>query len=315
MTRKLALLSFAVLLATSGVIGRQGGDASYAPHRINRVIELLDQEQPVYYDQVNGGGYDEGKALAHTWADYITYNLEHSPFDMNALRAFMQGLVDGGPTRSGHRTPTVVAVLPVVGINETVVWANTWMVEQVLGAGVHGVLLAHARSPDAVRVLVQASRYPHGPEAEGIGEGLRGSGGQGFAARIWGVSNEEYQRLADPWPLNPEGELLIGLKIEDRHALENVEASTSVPGVGFAEWGPGDMSMSYNVSRSDSPQVLVDARARVLAATKRVGIAFLNQVNVNNVEAMIDEGVSIGAGAGAEASDKGRRYTRRRMPW
>ena len=317
MTRTLAMLSFAVLLATAVVTGGQTGDASYTPTRINRVIELLDQGQPVYYDQVNGGGYDEGKALAHTWSDYITYNLEHSPFDMVALRAFMQGLVDGGPTKSGHRTPTVVAVLPVVGINETAIWANTWMVEQVLGAGVHGVLLAHARSPEAVRVLVQASRYPHGPEAEGIGEGLRGSGGQGYAARIWGVSNAEYQRMADPWPLNPDGELLIGLKIEDRHALENVEASTSVPGVGFAEWGPGDMSMSYNVTRTpgNNPQVLVDARARVLAATKKAGIAFLNQVNADNVEAMIDEGVRIGAGAGAEGSDKGRRYTERRMPW
>ena len=35
-------------------------------------------------------------------------------------------------------------------------WSNYWMVEQVLGSGVHGVLLAHARSPEVVKVLVQA---------------------------------------------------------------------------------------------------------------------------------------------------------------
>ena len=166
-------------------------------------------------------------------------------------------------------------------------------------------------------MLVQAARYPHAPPAEDIGEGLRGSGGQGFAARIWGVSSAEYQRLADPWPLNPEGELLIGLKIEDRDALEHAEASAAVPGIGFAEWGPGDMSLSYNVSRAATamPQVLVDARASVLAATKKAGIAFLNQVNETNVEEMIDEGVRIGAGAGPEVADQGRRYTQRRMPW
>ena len=315
MTRQLTVIVCTVAVGVATLTARQQGDPSYTPQRINRAIELLDQGQPIYYAQVNGGGYDEGKELAGTWADYITYNLEHSPFNMTDLRAFMQGLVDGGPTRSGHRTPTVVAVLPVGGINEEAMWGSYWMVEQVLGAGVHGVLLVHARSPAAIRVMVQAARYPHAPPAAGINEGLRGSGGQGFAARIWGVSNAEYQRLADPWPLNPDGELLLGLKIEDRHALENADASAAVPGVGFAEWGPGDMSMSFGVSRAESPPVLDNARARVLAATKRAGIAFLNQMNANNIEQMIDEGVRIGAGAGAEVADQGRRYTNRRMPW
>ena len=288
---------------------------SYQPTRISKAVELLERDQPIYYTQVDGGGYDQGKELAQTWADYVTYNMEHSPFNVDDLRAFMRGLVDGGPTRSGHRTPTVVAVLPLGGINETVMWSNYWMVEQVLGSGVHGVLLAHARSPEVVEILVQAARYPHAPRADGIAEGLRGNGGQGFAAQIWGVSQAEYQRLADPWPLNPDGELLIGLKIEDRHALLNAEASTAVPGVGFAEWGPGDMSMSFNVQGSDVPQVLVDARARVLAATKAAGIPFLNQVTEENVEAMIDEGVRIGANPGAATADIGRRYTNRQMPW
>ena len=306
----------AAAAAQSGTAtGAHGGDAAFVPTRINKTIELLERDQPAYYTQVDSGGYEEGKALAQTWADYITYNMEHSPFDMVALRAFMQGLVDGGPTRSGHRTPTVVAVLPFGGINEQVMWANYWMVEQVLGAGVHGVLLAHARSPEVVRVLVQAARYPHVPEAAGVGEGLRGSGGQGFAARIWGLTNAEYQRRADAWPLNPEGELLIGLKIEDRHALRNAEASTAVPGVGFAEWGPGDMGLSFNVSGTDAPQVLADARAQVFAATKQAGIPFLNRVRADDIERMIDEGVRIGSNPGAEVADSGRRYTQRRMPW
>ncbi len=317
MARRFAFLALTVTIPF-GAAATDAGPASaqsYEPTRVSKAVELLEQDQPIYYTQVNGGGYDEGKRLAQTWADYITYNMEHSAFNMADLRAFMQGLVDGGPTKSGHRTPTVIAVLPLGGINETVMWANYWMVEQVLGSGVHGVLLAHARSPEVVRILVQAARYPHAPQAEGIDEGLRGSGGQGFAARIWGVSQQEYQRLADPWPLNPDGELLIGLKIEDRHALENAEASTAVPGVGFAEWGPGDMRMSFDAGGADMPQVLIDARARVLAATQRADIPFLNQVNAQNIEAMIEEGVRIGANPGAEVADQGRRYTNRRMPW
>jgi hypothetical protein len=52
----------------------------------------------------------------------------------------------------------------------------------------------------------------------------------------------------------------------------------------------------------------------VLSATKAAKIAFLNSVSVDDVEAMIDEGVRIGS-AGEEAAEKGRRYTGRKMPW
>ena len=160
MTRQLTLVGCAVLVGVSALAARQQGDPSYTPQRVNRAIELLEQGQPIYYAQVNDGGYDEGKALAQTWADYITYNLEHSPFNMTDLRAFMRGLVDGGPTKSGHRTPTVIVVLPIGGINATVMWSNYWMVEQVLGSGAHGVLLAHARTPEVARILVQSFALP-----------------------------------------------------------------------------------------------------------------------------------------------------------
>ncbi|GIS98260.1 MAG: hypothetical protein CM1200mP25_4970 [Acidobacteriota bacterium] len=66
------------------------------------------------------------------------------------------------------------------------------MMEQVLAAGAHGILLVHMREEGAARAFVQASRYPHAPKADGIGEGLRGSGGQGLAAEMWGISASEY---------------------------------------------------------------------------------------------------------------------------
>ena len=316
--RRAALL---VLLVFGGLVGLSGSPSAQAPapKRINKAIELLEQGQPIYCTQVNGGGYDEGRALAQTWADYITYNFEHSAFDVAALNEFMRGLVDGGPTKSGHRTPTVICVLPVRGLDGPTMRANAWMVEQVLSAGAHGVLLVHARSPEAVRVFVQAARFPMHTQAVGSGldEGLRGSGAQGNPARIWGISSAEYLRVADPWPLNPDGEILLGVKIEDRHALEHAEATAKVPGLGFGEWGPGDMSMSFGLSRNADgtwPKTLADARARVLAATKAAGIAFLNAVTPDNVEAMIDEGVMMGS-ANEAAAERGRRYTNRTMPW
>lgn len=287
-------------------------------NKINRAIELLEQGQPVYYT-TSRGGYEEGRELARTWADYVNYELEHGAFDMTRLREFMRGLVDGGPTASGHRTPAVVVSLPVLGLDEASMRANSWVVQQVLASGVHGVLLCHARSPEAVRVFVAASRYPFHDQkvGEGLEEGLRGSGSQSYAASVWGIPEKEYLRVADPWPLNPEGELLLGIKIEDRHALENAEATTRVPGIAFAEWGPGDMGFSFGFLERPPgpyPEVMQRARARVLSATKAAGIFFLNSVTEDDVEAMIDEGVMIGA-ASREAAEKGRKHSGRRMPW
>ena len=318
-TRLATLLFLLLINGHAGLSRAQSTSALSVPKRINKAIELLERGQPIYYTQVNGGGYEAGKAMAQTWADYITYNFEHSAFNVSELHEFMRGLVDGGLTKSGHRTPAVICVLPVAGHDGAMVRANAWMVEQVLSAGVHGILLAHARSPEAARALVRAARFPMHTQAVGSGleEGLRGSGAAGNPARVWGVSPAEYRRFADPWPLNPDGELLLGVKIEDRHALEYAEATTKVPGLGFAEWGPGDMSMSFGVSRNADgtwPPVLADARARVFSATQAAGIAFLNVVRPDDVEAMIDEGVMIGA-ANQQTAELGRQYTSRAMPW
>ncbi len=52
--------------------------------------------------------YAQGRVDAQTWADYINVGMEHGAFDVAGLAAYMRGLVDGGPTRSGHRTPAVI---------------------------------------------------------------------------------------------------------------------------------------------------------------------------------------------------------------
>jgi 4-hydroxy-2-oxoheptanedioate aldolase len=305
--RSLWLLILVAAAVNVGVLAQ--GTTPAKPSRINRAIQMLEQGQPVYYTQTNGG-YDEGKKLAQTPSDYITYEMEHGAFDIPALRSFMRGLVDGGPTPTGHRTPTVIVTLPVLGLDEASMRANYWVVHQVLAAGVHGILLCHTRVPEAARLLVEAARYPFAPKVAGLAQGLRGSGSQGFAAQIWGVPANEYLRKADPWPLNKEGELLLGVKIEDSYALANAEKTTKVPGIAFAEWGPGDMGF-WLLGPPQPDQVnhpdMRAARARVLKATKDAKIFFLNSCNDKNVVEMIKEGVMICTGG----YEVGRKFSNR----
>ena len=293
--------------------------SAQAPRRVNKCIELLERGQPIYYDAVYGG-YDKGRAAAQTWSDYIVYNMEHQPVDFTLLRQFMEGLVEGGPTPSGHRTPAVIVVLPLLGLDEETVKVGGWMVQQTLAQGVHGVHLARARDPEAVKRFVQASRYPHHKQAvDVVGEGLRGWGSHKFAASVWGLEEKEYLRKADVWPLNSLGEIMLGVKIEDQQALANAEITLAVPGLAFAEHGPRDLGLSFGYldGRADPPVPdEVDAAGRrVLAACQANGLFFLDNVLPDNVADRLDGGVMIGAGRRQDSAAAGRKHTKRKMPW
>jgi 4-hydroxy-2-oxoheptanedioate aldolase len=293
--------------------------------RINRCIELLEQGENLYYTGVGELSYENGKKQVKTWADFLMADFEHSPFDMVGLRAFMQGMVDGGPTNSGHRTPAVIASLPSNARTVHEVRANSWQVRQVLSAGCHGILHTHARQADAVRAFVEECRYPFQTAGldRGLVQGQRGAGGQGYAAGIWGVTGPEYTKLADPWPLNPEGELMLGLKIEDREGAANAAFIAKVPGLSFAEWGPGDMGMSFGFADSHDPpypEEMERARQMVKGACDESGVLFLSSWNDKSLDIegrvrfLMDWGVRILSGATEEHARIGREITGRQMP-
>jgi 4-hydroxy-2-oxoheptanedioate aldolase len=192
------------------------------------------------------------------------------------------------------------------------------MFSQVLATGVHGVMLTHAGTPGAIRAFIEAVRLPIHKQGldKGINEGRRGVHGASTAAQIWGITPDQYLDKADVWPLNPAGELLLGVKLEDKYALANSEENLKVPGIGFAEWGPGDMALSLGVRGpgADRDPRMVAARARVFAACKANRIFFLNTMNPDDVIDMIKEGVMVGS-ANEQAAEIGRKFTNRKMPW
>jgi 4-hydroxy-2-oxoheptanedioate aldolase len=122
---------------------------------------------------------------------------------------------------------------------------------------------------------------------------------------------------ADPWPLNPQGELLLGVKIESPTGVSNVEQILSVPGLGFAEMGPGDLGLALGykqVPRDPYPPEMQEARQRVFHACQARGIAFLESCTPENVVKKIDEGVRVVAGHREETAKIGRAHTKRALP-
>ena len=200
------------------------------------------------------------------------------------------------------------------------------MFKQVLARGVTGINLCHAETPAAIKAFVEACRYPFhtigvgDPPGMGLAEGRRGHGnaGEEDAAAIWGLSVEEYLQRADVWPLNPHGELMLGVKIENRRALRNAERSARVPGIGFAEWGSRDMAWSHGYAGYVDPPYPDDleaVRVRVFTACTQAGLFFHNAVSRDDVVSRLQQGVMIGNPRGDEEVAKiGRAYTKRTMP-
>ena len=317
------------------------------PGQINRTIALLQDNQAIYYDGPHSGHvltYEQGRIDANTWADYMNVGMEHGSFDMAGLAEYLRGMVDAGPTRSGHRTPAVIVEAPVNGTDAANVRFNAWQFRQILGRGAHGILLCQAETVDAVRAFVEACRYPHhlngvdpslptpeqrmqgatrpidaGRTADGrpwLGIGTRGRGSEATAAPVWGVSQSDYMNLCEPWPLNPNGELLLGVKLESPEGIANADAICAVPGLGFAEMGPGDLSLSLGqttIMRDPYPPIMRAARDKVLAACLRNGIAFLEGCNKANIVARLDEGVRVISGHDPDVAKIGRAHQGRRM--
>jgi 2-keto-3-deoxy-L-rhamnonate aldolase RhmA len=311
-------------------------------NRINRAIELLAQDQAIYYVGAHTGHVltrAQGRADAGTWADYINVGMEHGAFDMAGLAEYMAGLVEGGPTRSGHRAPAVIVEAPVNGTDEANVRHNAWQFRQILGRGVHGVLLCQAETPDAVRAFVESCRYPHHaegvdpslpgpldrlhgsaaerPSAGKLGIGTRGRGSEATAAAIWGISEAEYRERCEPWPLNPAGGLLLGVKLESPEGVARCDEILAVPGIGFAEMGPGDLSLALGyleMPRDNYPPEMREARERVFRACRANGVAFLEIGTPANIAAKLDEGVRVIAGHSEEAARLGRAHQHRTMP-
>jgi 4-hydroxy-2-oxoheptanedioate aldolase len=310
-------------------------DWNYKPRRINKAIELWEDGQPIYY---NGSGlgpgvdpYAQGVKMARTWYDAINVEMEHGALDFSQLREFMRGLVDGGPTRSGHRTPAVFVETCIIGLDEPYMRANTWVIEQLLDCGIHGIHMCHARDTKAVQVAMQMGcRYPF--KRPGVPDlpmrGLRGSSA-GYAAQIWGVNTFKYNHVADLWPLNPKGELIFGVKIEDTYCDEQAAGTIALPGMSMAEWGPGDHSywlyglevMPEDGSRPpnimDMPE-MVKVRQNVLNLCKKNNVRFLNAANTDsNSSDFIIKQIKDGAmvlECGEDSAIMGREYTKRKMP-
>jgi 4-hydroxy-2-oxoheptanedioate aldolase len=260
--------AFLALLFTPAGIA----SAQEAPLHLNPAIEKLAHGQPIIGTQTDDMSLQNCHSLARLNFDYSYVDMEHGPLNLDGLAYCVAAMVDKAAVlKKGNAQPNVAlfARFPPYGRD---LESNDWIVKQALDMGLMGVIFNGVDNKEQMTRLIRYMRYPQQKTSKyQQPPGLRGYA-PGNAIFAWGVSAAEYERHADVWPLNPEGDLLAIPMIETLEGLKNVDEIAAVPGVGAIFLGAGGDLHQYLGVPQDSPEV-EQARQTILAACKAHNVA------------------------------------------
>jgi len=261
-----------------------------AEQRLNAVIRALESGSGVAFTSFILAEVENALAHAQSDNDGVVFELEHNPWDIQALRVAMQFMV----LRQQIVQMGSVAsrVSPLVRIPPNGSEMNQWFAKQALDLGAYGIVWPHISTPEEAYNAVAACRYPRLPAAPRFEpRGARGDAPMA-AARYWGLSQQAYYRKADVWPLAPDGELLVVLMIEDTRAIDNLETIVKqVPGIGVLLIGEGDLTQELGVPRQYEHPELKRHMKHVLEVGRAHGIPVGHpHVDEKNVAEVIKEG-------------------------
>jgi 4-hydroxy-2-oxoheptanedioate aldolase len=257
--------------------------------RLNGAIRALEQGRPAF---TTFCAPEVGMAMAINAAPYdaIVFEMEHNPYEIGVLRQCMQFMLDRRQiVKAGTIAP---AVTPLVRIPANGGEMNQFLAKQVLDIGAYGVVWPHVNTVEEARNAVAACRYPRprtAPRFEPAGQ--RGDGPK-YAPGYWGLSHQEYYSHADVWPLDPNGEILVGIMCEEVKAIGNLpKMLEEVPGIGFVLIGEGDLSQDLGFPRQYDHPTVAAAIDEILGICKARNVVCGHpHVDVNNVETLLAKG-------------------------
>src|ERR1700756_4373538 len=215
--------------------------------RLNGVIRAFEQGQTALA-AFSIAEIDSALAFSVARYDAIVFEMEHNPWDARTLRDCLQYMLNRRQiVDAGSIAPSVT---PFVRIPPNGDEKNQWLAKQALDLGAYGIVWPHISTVEQAYNAVASCRYPRLKTAQ-LSEpaGIRGDAPVA-AARYWGLTQQEYYRKADVWPLNSQGEILVVLMIEDTPGIANLnDILKQVPGVGMILIGEGDLSQELGCPR------------------------------------------------------------------
>jgi 4-hydroxy-2-oxoheptanedioate aldolase len=166
--------------------------------RLNGVIAALESGKPAFVT-FSPASPENAQAIGDANYDGVVFEMEHGPYDIRALRDSMQYMLNR--KQIVDRGTLAPAVTPLVRIPPNGGELNQWIAKQVLDSGVYGIVWPHVSTVEEARNAMVACRYPRPKDAPRYEPAGQRGDAPAAAARYWGLSQQEYYRKADIWPL------------------------------------------------------------------------------------------------------------------
>jgi 4-hydroxy-2-oxoheptanedioate aldolase len=236
-------------------------------------------------------------ALAHPEVDYFfTASMERNIDGGSAnMAAFQDAIAAAGPlTTTGVRRLRVPITSKATNISRADMPADLanygTNISRQLNVGVSTFAFVEVDNAEELRQGIAAMRFKSngGTRPDDVGS----------APKYWGISEAEYRKRADVWPLNPDGDLVVWAIVETKEGLANVREIAQVKGLSVLVPGAGTLGQLFS-SMVDGKRVRDDvaweaAIQTVLSACKEFKLPCGYPVNENDIETRYQQGFNVG---------------------
>ncbi|MEP6780648.1 MAG: hypothetical protein ABJC26_12210 [Gemmatimonadaceae bacterium] len=326
-------MKLSVFIAVAIVVAlHSGANGADAQAHMNPVIDLLSAKKPIFglYAPANRRGGRGGPpppadsiktpaqlaavALTNKTADFIFDGSMEGDFDTAypTFSDYMNGLVAAGWT---SKTPSLHLTHPMFVKTHELAEDYSKAAERItkqLNMGVSNITFVGVESAEEVQKGLAMMRF-------------KSAGGTrpdnaGAAPKMWGLSEAEYQKRADVWPLNPKGELVNFTIVESKVGLAHVREIAAVKGIGALFPGAGTLRQVFSLD-STGKRGPLDEKAweaaiqQVLAACKEFNVPCGYPSTETDIEMRMKQGFSVfiinWGDAGFRAVDIGRKIAGR----
>jgi 2-keto-3-deoxy-L-rhamnonate aldolase RhmA len=235
----LSVLALCCWLVPASLHAQYDSSTQTAKPPENTLKKSLKEGRPLVGATLTVPNVDTALAAANAGFDFLWIEMEHGPISLQSL----------------HEILLATRGAPAVPITRVPVNAP-WLAKQVLDMGSLGVVFPFTTTRALAEQAVASCKYPP--------LGIRGFG-PGLAASRYGLAGPDYVKFADE-------NVLVVVIIEEKKAVDDIEAIASVPGIDVLFIGANDLSYSLGVRGRTAEPVVEEAVAKVLAAGRKYGV-------------------------------------------
>ena len=218
---------------------------------------ILSSPKPSFGTWISTSSLVSVDALQGLGFDWFMVDTEHAQVNPETLAAMVAVLGESGPR-------------PLVRVGNV----DQYLIKQALDSGAEGILVPLVSTVEQARSAVSFAKYPP--------DGVRG--GAAAASSRYGTQLATYLRTAN-------ARTLVGVQIETREALENLDSIARVDGVDLLFVGPTDLTLSLGLVDDRKNARVRDAMKSVVAACERTGkIAGTMVVDADEKRFAVDAG-------------------------